>query len=327
VRFAFSEEQLAFRDATRELLAKECTTERVRDAWTNPDGRSGQWATLAAMGVVGLLAPEPDGGLGGDEVDLVLLLEESGRVALAEPLAETAAVVIPLLRDAGDARVRALAAGEASAAAVGPTDLLAPWADTAAVVVRCADDGVVAWDAHDVSLESRRSVDGARRLFRVEAPEGSGRRLGGPEVAALAADRGALATAAQLLGLADRMLATTVDYVRERHQFGVPVGSFQAVKHHLADARLALEFARPLVYHAAASVATHDPDRSTHASMAKVAANDAAQRCARASLQCHGAIGYTTEHDLHLFMKRTWALARSWGDTPSHLRRVARAIL
>jgi alkylation response protein AidB-like acyl-CoA dehydrogenase len=218
-------------------------------------------------------------------------------------------------------------AGARSASALGPTDALAPWADTADVIVRCDGSGAVAWDADDVSFLPRRSVDGARRLFHIEARPGSGRLVGGPDAAALAADRGALATAAQLVGLADRMVETTVEYVRARHQFGVPVGSFQAVKHHLADARLGLEFARPLVYRAAASVASHDADRTTHVSMAKVSANDAAQRSARAALQCHGAIGYTTEHDLHLFMKRSWALSRAWGDTTWHLRRVARAIL
>ena len=110
------------------------------------------------------------------------------------------------------------------------------------------------------------------------------------------------------------MLEMTADYVRERRQFGVPVGSFQAVKHHLANARIALEFARPLVYRAAASIAAGDPDASVHVSMAKAKADAAALRPARAALQCHGAIGYTTEYDLHLYMKRAWALARSWGD-------------
>ena len=140
-------------------------------------------------------------------------------------------------------------------------------------------------------------------------------------------DRGAYATAAQLLGLADRMIELTVDYAKERKQFGVPIGSFQAVKHHLANARLALEFARPLVYRAAYSVAHDDPDRSVHVSMAKAQASDAAMLASRVALQCHGAIGYTTEYDLHLYMKRAWALARAWGDASWHRRRIEQAIL
>jgi alkylation response protein AidB-like acyl-CoA dehydrogenase len=107
----------------------------------------------------------------------------------------------------------------------------------------------------------------------------------------------------------------------------VPVGSQQAVKHHLANARLALEFARPLVYRAAYSVAHDDPDRDVHVSMAKAQASNAAGIAARVALQCHGAIGYTTEYDLHLYMKRAWALARAWGDAAWHGRRVELAIL
>jgi hypothetical protein len=140
-------------------------------------------------------------------------------------------------------------------------------------------------------------------------------------------DRGALGTAAQLIGLTRRMLDMTVAYVSDRNQFGVPVGSFQAVKHHLADARIALEFARPLVYRAAWSMSEGDPDASVHVSMAKAAAGNAASVAAAKALQCHGAIGYSYEYDLHLFMKRAWALAAAWGDTPLHRARVGRAIL
>ena len=119
------------------------------------------------------------------------------------------------------------------------------------------------------------------------------------------------------------MIEMTVDYVKERQQFGVPVGSFQAVKHHLADARIALEFARPLVYRAAASIAAGDPDTAR----ARVDGQGQGRRrrapAGRAALQCHGAIGYTTEYDLHLYMKRAWALAAQLGRRAVHRGRVA----
>jgi alkylation response protein AidB-like acyl-CoA dehydrogenase len=123
------------------------------------------------------------------------------------------------------------------------------------------------------------------------------------------------------------MLDLTVAYVTERRQFGVPVGSFQAVKHHLADARIALEFARPLVYRAAWSLTQADPDTPVHVSMAKAQASDAAHQAGRAALQCHGAIGYSYEYDLHLFLKRAWALEATWGDAAWHRARVGRAIM
>jgi alkylation response protein AidB-like acyl-CoA dehydrogenase len=141
-----------------------------------------------------------------------------------------------------------------------------------------------------------------------------------------AADRGAWGAAAQLVGLGQRMLDLTVAYVSEREQFGVPIGSFQAVKHQLADALRDLAFARPAVYRAAHSLATRSPDRRRDVSMAKALASDAARGVGRAALQCHGAIGYTVEHDLHLYLKRTWALAVAWGDASWHRDRVGAAI-
>jgi alkylation response protein AidB-like acyl-CoA dehydrogenase len=115
------------------------------------------------------------------------------------------------------------------------------------------------------------------------------------------------------------MLWMTVGYVMERHQFGVPVGSFQAVKHALADALLALELARPLV-HAAAWAHVHQRDSAERdVAAAKIRAGEAAGQVARAALQCHGGMGYTQEYDLHLWLKRTWALQAGWGQ-PGELR-------
>ncbi len=106
----------------------------------------------------------------------------------------------------------------------------------------------------------------------------------------------------------------------------MPIGSFQAVKHHLADALKELAFARPAVYRAAYSLATGADTRTRDVSMAKAMASDAARFVGRQALQCHGAIGYTVEHDLHLYLKRAWALARAWGDAAWHRDRVAQAI-
>jgi alkylation response protein AidB-like acyl-CoA dehydrogenase len=118
----------------------------------------------------------------------------------------------------------------------------------------------------------------------------------------------------------------TVEYVAGRRQFGVPVGSFQAVKHRLADAYVAVEFAWPAVLAAGWAQAAAVADVAEQTSVAKVLASDAASAVARAAIQCHGAIGYTTEHDLHLFAKRAWALAASWGSAGWHRRRLAAAM-
>jgi alkylation response protein AidB-like acyl-CoA dehydrogenase len=144
-----------------------------------------------------------------------------------------------------------------------------------------------------------------------------------PAAVDLALDRGAFGAAALLVGLGQRMLDLTVAYVTERRQFGVPIGSFQAVKHHLADAVKELAFARPAVYRAADSLAAGADTRARDVSMAKAMASDAAWFVGRQALQCHGAIGYTVEHDLPLYLKRTWALSKAWGDPAWHRSRVA----
>jgi alkylation response protein AidB-like acyl-CoA dehydrogenase len=315
MRFAFTDDHHEFAAAVRDLLVKECPPEVVRAAWTNADGRApGAWAALVEMGVPALLVAEADGGYGLHETDLVLILEASGWAALPEPIVETAMVAAP----------EGWVHGADTAAVVMPESPFGVWADTAAVVVTLAADGVRVHPRADVTTSARESVDGARRLFEISAPD---RAADAPvAVAGRAFRRGALGTAAQLLGLTDRMIDLTVGYAREREQFGVKIGTFQAVKHHLANARTALEFARPLVYRAAASLAAGDPEAGTHVSMAKVQAGVAASVAASVALQCHGAIGYTTEYDLHLFMKRAWALERAWGDTTWHRRALARAV-
>jgi alkylation response protein AidB-like acyl-CoA dehydrogenase len=175
------------------------------------------------------------------------------------------------------------------------------------------------------------ALDGSRRLATVEWEPRADTRLATGERAALAVesafDRGALATAAQLLGVSQQLIGLAVGHARHRVQFGQPIGTFQAVKHMLADALLQLELARPVVYRAAYSVAREMPERPLDVSMAKAFASDAATVASRVALQTHGAIGYTWEHDLHLWMKRGWALAAAWGDAAWHRARVGAAVL
>ena len=316
MEFAFDADQLAFRDAVRDLLAKECPPAVVRGAWENADGRSGgAWGALGDMGVLGALVAEGDGGLGLTEVDVVLLAEEAGWAALPEPFVEHvlvgAPIVAPVIPGAVDGSITVTAG-----------DPLTPYALSAELsVVLAPQQQLVAageWAPAD-------SVDGSRRLARLVRVD-QGRELA-PEEISTAFWRGNLGYSAQLVGMSRRMLAMTVEYVAERKQFGAPIGSFQAIKHHLADVRIAIEFAAPLVYRAAVSLATADPDAALHGSMAKAQAAECALLAARTTLQCHGAIGYSYEHDLHLWMKRAWALARTWGDAAWHRERVARAIL
>jgi alkylation response protein AidB-like acyl-CoA dehydrogenase len=316
VELAFTEDQLAFRDAVRDLMAKECPPAVVRAAWENDTGRTkGAWSALGDMGVLGALVPEDAGGLGLTELDVVLLAEEAGWAALPEPFVEHVLVGAPLVA------TEAAATGETTVTAGDP---LAPYAAAAdQIVILAPEPRLVA--RRDAQLEPVASVDGSRRLARV-TPGPDARPLARAELAR-AYWRGNLGYSAQLVGLGSRLLDTTVEYVQQRHQFGVPIGSFQALKHKLADVRIALEFAAPLVYRAAYSLAHDDPALALHGSMAKAQAAEAARLAARHALQCHGAIGYSYEHDLHLWMKRVWALSVTWGDAAWHRERVALAVI
>ncbi len=335
--FRFSDDQLLLQSTVREFLAKECTPEVVRRLWETPTARSAQlWKKLADVGLPGLLVPEEHGGMDMSELEAVLILEEVGRAALAEPLVATAAVAAPLLRDLGGALATEwlprIAAG-AAVVAVGHPAM--PFVEDAHVadllLLPRGEDALFAVLRGQARIEPQPTTDPSRRIASVGFEPGGATQLaqGAPARALLAAafDRGALACAAQALGACDRMLLLSVAYTSQRKQFGKPIGSYQAVTHMLANAKLGLEYARPVVQRAAASVAEGSPQRGVHVSMAKLVACDAARLGARVALQCHGAIGYTWEQDLHLFMRRAWSLAQAWGRAPFHLARVRTAIL
>jgi alkylation response protein AidB-like acyl-CoA dehydrogenase len=336
MRFALTDDQIEFRGAVRGLLEQICTPDDVRAAWAGGEGGDGRvrgaWAALADMGVLGLTVDEVHGGMGLADDDLAPMVLECGWAGLPDPVADTAGTAVGLLRAAADAGheasgqlLSAIAAGGATVV-VGfgdaPTVASAATADSVIVV---QDGRVHLLDAAAAGLEALESVDGSRGLCRVGVDLGPASVVldgePGGVAAATAFDRAATLDAALLVGLSRRMLDITVAYAAERRQFGVPIGSFQAVKHHLADAALAVEFAEPLVLSAAHALGT-GADATVAASMAKARASRAAIGAARASLQCHGAIGYTVECDLHLFMKRAWALARGRGDAGFHVRRV-----
>jgi len=278
------------------------------------------WAQLAEMGVLSMLVPESAGGMGGTEVDLVLLLEELGRAAVPGPVLETAAVVAPALVSSLEAGVSvigtaALEPGPSGGVVTAP---YVPHAQVAEVVL--VPGGIVR--TAGATLTDVEGIDGGRRLYEVTGPV---------EAFAydedLAFDRGALAASAYLVGLSSWMIDTAAEYARQREQYGRPIGVNQAVKHLLADALLKVEFAKPALYRAAWSVSVGEPTRARDVSMAKAFASDAAYRATRSSMQVHGAIGYTWEADLQLWMKKAWALQRAWGDATWHRRRVADAVL
>ncbi|BBY19317.1 acyl-CoA dehydrogenase family protein [Mycolicibacterium litorale] len=286
-------------------------------AWGDGDTAPGRkvWATLADLGVTALMVAEEHDGIDATPVDLVVAAERLGRWCVPGPVVESVAVAPVLLR--GDERSAALAAGElVVTVAMPPLVPRAVDAETSGLIL-LAQDGTVSEASATASHES---VDPSRKLFEVST-SGAGRDADVDR----AFEFGALATAAQLVGAAQSMLDQSVDYAKQRHQFGRAIGSYQAIKHKLADVHIAIELARPLVYGAALALGEGSADTPRDVSAAKVAASEAALLAARSSLQTHGAIGFTHEHDLSLWLLRVQALRSAWGDPTWHRARVLEA--
>ncbi|MFE7243459.1 acyl-CoA dehydrogenase family protein [Streptomyces sp. NPDC057580] len=323
MRFLLDDEQQAFARSLDGMLAAAGTPAVVR-AWAAGDTAPGRdvWARLAEAGVFALAVPEQHDGLGPLPVELTVAFTEMGRHAVPGPVVETVAAAAFLDRLGDDAAAAAWLPGIASGKTAASLCLLSD--DSPYALDAHAADAVFVVDGDAVRLAGaagpvQPSVDPARRLAR---PLGGNVLARGPEVAAAAAhaaDVAALVTAAQALGLGRTLLARTVEYSRQRTQFGVAIGSFQAVKHRLADTLIALEFAQPLIQAAAVVLAAEDPASGREIAAAKVAACEAACAAARTALQVHGALGYTEELDLSLWIRKARALRSAWG-TPAACR-------
>ena len=336
MEFIFDEDQLLLQRTVHDFLESEVTPEVVRALWETETGRSPElWGKLAEIGLPGLLVPEAYGGMGMNEVDAVLLLEEAGRSGLAEPLVSTAAVAAPLLAElAGETAqewLPKIASGQALVAVGHPVCPFVEDAHVASLLILPHDGALFGVAPGTARITPQKSNDPGRRIASVDFDEKSARCLAeGDRAEALldaAFDRGALASAAAALGAGDRLISEAVAYTRQRKQFGQPIGAFQAVKHGLANCKVKLEYARPAVYRAAHSVAQNSPERSLHVSMAKLLACEAAGFAAKQALQAHGAIGYTWEQDLHIWMRRAWSLEHAFGRNTFHHDRVRRAVL
>jgi alkylation response protein AidB-like acyl-CoA dehydrogenase len=337
MRFAFTDDQKMLRDTVREVLQRECAPEVVRGTWEGrPEGARAVWDTLAETGVIGMTASENAGGMAMSEVDLVLPLEETGYAALPGPIVDTVAVGIPLLEAAGtDAQMQRWL----GPAVTGQARIVVSFEDQAVVAhapsadVLIAQRGGAAYcvPVAEASVSPEQSVDRSRQLgrvaFEVEARYRMREDVDTAGLFAIGRERAALGTAAQLIGLSRRMLDMAVQYAKDREQFGKPIGAQQAIKHRLANALIKQEFARPTVYRAGWSMATSASDAGVDVSLAKIYAGQAARFVAKEALQVHGAIGYTIECDLHMWMKRAWALAAAHGDAAYHRERVGRHIL
>jgi alkylation response protein AidB-like acyl-CoA dehydrogenase len=325
VDFELAADQVALREAARDLLGTLATSERVRRVVEDGSGLDGElWGQVAAQGWLAIAVPEDDGGLGLGAVELAVLAEQVGRYVAPIPFTSTAvaaliATEVSALRPWHDD----LVAG-ATSASLAYADELAVDAPHATLALHVTDDRVTAVDLRDGAPPSEPTMDLTRAAAWLDPSAGG--QIGTADLATRLFDLVATLHAAELLGTAERCLEMATEYAKVRVQFGRPIGSFQAVKHRLADMLVDVEGMRSAAYYAAWAVATEAPDRSLAASVAKSWCGDAARRVTGGALQVHGGVGFTWEHDLHLYLKRAQLTSRLFGDATLHRRRVTRLL-
>ncbi|MDP5209270.1 acyl-CoA dehydrogenase [Microbulbifer sp. 2205BS26-8] len=321
--FRYTQIQQDLIEAASAMLNGENTLDRLRDLINERktgqiainaqgSGLSHIWGQFSEVGLLGLMAREADGGLEQPLVLMAGVAEAAGYVALPEPLIELAGIVVPLLSQMN--KPECLTQVLEGRLLVGIITPLLPFNNTTAyhdMFIVTSEMGGELVLKKDLNLESRKSIDPLRKLAKANKPSSQN---------ALADYHGAVLSAAQLLGLSKRMIDMSCDFAKKRHQFGRPIGSFQAIKHQLATAYMQIEFTRPMIQLAAlqGGVAVHN---------AKLTAIDTAMLVIETAIQVHGGMGYTYEVDLHLFMKRAWALCGEWGDRNYHMKKLEEYLL
>jgi alkylation response protein AidB-like acyl-CoA dehydrogenase len=328
--FELTDDQVALTEGIRSILQGRFDIETVRSLQSTGGVDRGRLRELAETGVFSLVVPEADGGVGLGYADAVLVFEELGRALVPGPLVGT-------FLAAG--LTGASAAGElASGAAAGETlvgIVERPFWGPAFVEHLSSLDALLVLDAHGVSLvdpstitgtELHKPMDPLTPTWRVdELPAGT--VIAGPDVADQLRVRGATLTAAIQLGVAEGACDLAVAYAKERQQFGKVIGQFQAVKHMCADMVSRVEVCRAAVY--MAGVCLVDPevgDAARAASVARILANNTSSDNGKDCVQVHGGMGYTWEVDAHLFLKRAWVLATTFGSNDEHAERLAETV-
>jgi alkylation response protein AidB-like acyl-CoA dehydrogenase len=374
--FGFSEEQEMLRKSARDFLAKECPMTYVRQMMEDERGfQDGQWKKMAELGWTGLILPEEHGGAGLDFVDLIVVLEEMGRVVLPGPFFSSVVLggvavseggspaqkkeLLPKLA-AGDLRLT-LAQLEPNARwdadgitlearpdgrgfKLSGTKLFVPDAHTADVLLVAGrapgskgTEGVslflVDAKAPGVTTTLLKTMDQTRKLCEVvlkDVSVAAERVLGQPgqgwKLLERIADRGKVGLCAEMCGGAQRVLEMSVDYAKVREQFGRPIGSFQAIQHKCANMLVEVESSKSATYYAAWAVANDVTEAPLAAAMAKAYCSDAYRHTAGEGIQIHGGIGFTWEHDMHIYFKRAKSSEVTFGDATWNREIVAQLI-
>ena len=356
--FELTDDQIELQRIARDVAEREIPPSLVRSVVEDDADTSALWKTLVALEWPGLTISEADGGSGANAVELAVVLEELGWAADPSPLLATTSQHLPLVRNAlrgevRDRRLEAIAGGSPGAAVLDPDAITARrdgdgWvlngtavhvldadrADELVVVAQAeGGPGVFLIPAGDAAVTRERSPDASLHLATVRLDEvavPADRAATGPEVAQAvdrARDEAVTGIAAVMVGAAQRMFDLVLDHIRHRHQFGVPIGSFQAVKHMAVDVYTTIERARACVHFAALTIAEDDDRRAEAASIAKAAAGDAQRLATQHGIQLFGGLGYTWENDIQLYLRRAKSSEMLLGTAHQHRLTVGRIVL
>jgi alkylation response protein AidB-like acyl-CoA dehydrogenase len=333
MNFDFTDDQQAIKSTAHDMLAARLKPEKLRELVESGSYDDALWKEMSELGWPGIFIGEEHGGQGLGVVELVILMEELGYALAPSPFLSNAAAGL-MIQHAGSDEQRdrwlpGIASGEARGTVAyleNGVGSLVPDADGADVIVLFDSDSDTASvvSAGDVSIEPLQTIDSTRHYARVTPSNGGGEELtGGRGSADEAIAPIAVAVAGELVGVAQRAMEMAIEYAKDRQQFGRPIGVYQGVSHRCAQMLLETEGARSATLYAAWT-ADHEPESlQLAASMAKSYASDAGWRVTASSLQVHGGIGFTWEHDLHFFLKRAKADGHLFGSAREHRERVA----
>jgi alkylation response protein AidB-like acyl-CoA dehydrogenase len=331
VNFDFTDDQQAIKRTAKDMLAARFKPERVRELAEAGDYDDGAWKEMSELGWAGIFIDEEHGGQGLGIVELAILTEELGYALAPVPFLSNAAAGLALEHAGSDEQQERWLPGIASGEARGTVGLLkdgearlVPDADSAEVIVLLSPDGSgTVVEASAAEVEPFDAMDRTRRFARVRSDGGDAL----PGDGQVALDRVVTALAAETVGVAQWAMEKAVEYARDRKQFGRAIGAYQAVSHRCAQMLLEVEGSRSAAYYAAWCADAEPESLSAAASMAKAYSSDAGWRVCGSSLQVHGGIGFTWEHDLHFFLKRAKTNAMLYGSAREHRERVAELTL
>ena len=355
MKFSLTDEQRALQDAVRSYLRDKFGPTQVRALYDDASADAvpaDLWRAIGEQGWLAVLVPEAYDGLGLGLLDAAIIARAFGAATVPGPWLGTVLVGEALRLAGSESQQKSLlpqlAAGEVKGAVAlsrkgslnrPPAEAaqgkltgrleLVDYAGVADVLVVAAQDGLYLVDPSATTITEHESLDRTVRLADVELGGVAAERLEGssPEILQELLDRAAVLAASDLAGIARKALTDTVEYDKTRVQFGKPVGSFQAIKHHLADVHLGVTMAEYAATYAAHAFDIEAPDRQLAASIAKAKAGDMASESTGAMIQYHGGIGYTWEHDSHFYFKRAKRLEYAFGDASQHRERIASLVL